>query len=218
MTVLPPGSLYAIVDPTRIAGGMSSSRADAVGRFVRAVVDGGADVVQLRDKEATARKTHYLASHLAELCKQLDVPFIVNDRVDIALTSGADGVHVGPEDVPVEAVRKVVDDDFVVGGSAGIPEVARRLEDQGADYLGVGAIYEARESKPDASPPRGPEALGAVCEAVDIPVVGIGGIGPSNARAVVEQGAAGVAVISALTKGKDPAEAAGRLSEAVRSG
>lgn len=204
-------TLYAIVDPARCSPGTDGVDPDAVEQFTRAVIDGGAGFIQLRDKTQTARQTYHLACRLADVCAELDVLFIVNDRLDIALAAGADGVHVGPEDVPVAAIRDFVDDEFIIGGSAGTPEVARRLEEQGADYLGVGAVYEARNSKPDASSPRGPEAVASVVDAVDIPVVGIGGIDASNAAAVTDSGAHGVAVISALSGADDPRAAAAEL-------
>lgn len=199
------GTLYAVVDPSRCDG------FDEVEEFIRRIIDGGATWIQLRDKEATGRQLVDRARRLAGICTAQGAQFIVNDRLDVALAAGADGVHLGPDDVPVEAARTVVDGDFVVGGSAGTPEAATRLQNEGADYLGVGAIYEARSSKSDASPPRGPEAIEAVVDAVDVPVVGIGGIDASNAKQVVEHGAAGVAVISALMDADDPEAAAAAL-------
>ncbi len=202
--------LYAIVDPARIVDG--SDDIERVEEVTRAVLRGGASVVQLRDKESTSRRRYRLACALAVVCAEFGAPFIVNDRLDIALASGADGVHLGPEDVPVKATRSLVDEDFIVGASAGTVEAARRLESEGADYLGVGAIYEARQSKPDASPPRGPEAISKVVDAVDIPVVAIGGIDETNAAEPVEHGASGVAVIRALMGADDPEAAARRLA------
>ena len=209
-------TLYAIIDPSRIDVADAPDLTAAVEQTTRAILDGGAGVIQLRAKDTTSRETYELATYLAAMCAEYDVPFIVNDRLDIALAAGADGVHVGPEDVPVGAIRAVVDDDFIIGGSAGTPQRANKFEEQGADYLGVGAIYEARSSKPDASPPRGPEAIRDVVDVVDIPVVGIGGIDASNAAAVVEAGASGVAVISALLDAGDPEGAARDLRRAVR--
>lgn len=205
--------LYAIVDPGR--AGIAPGDVAGVEALTRSVLRGGASVIQLRHKEATSRQTYRMASALAPICGDFNIPFIVNDRLDIALASGADGVHVGPQDVPVEAVRTVVEDDFIVGGSAGTVEVARRLQSQGADYLGVGAIYEARASKPDASPPRGPEIISRVVDAVEIPVVAIGGIDETNASEPVAYGASGVAVIRALMGADDSEAAARRLVEMV---
>lgn len=211
-------TLYAIVDPSRCSVSEEAGRDREVVEFTRALLKGGAGVVQLRDKQGTSRQTYALACQLAQTCRDYDVAFVVNDRVDIALAAGADGVHVGPEDVPVAAVRQIVDDEFIVGASAGTPEKAVELQRQGADYLGVGAVYEARESKPNASAPRGPEALRVVVDAVDIPVVGIGGIDAENAAEVMEAGAAGVAVISALCRGDGPQKGAQTLCGAISGG
>lgn len=207
--------VYAIVGPPGAVDTKEAFR--RVESLTEAVLCGGGSVVQLRDKRSTARQTLELARRIRSICADFDVPFIVNDRVDIALASGADGVHLGPDDVPVKAARQMVDQNFVIGGSAGTVEAARRLEAEGADYLGVGAIYEARQSKPDASPPRGPEAIAAVVEAVDIPVVAIGGIDATNAREPIEYGARGVAVIRALSEADDPESAARQLRRAVES-
>ncbi len=203
--------LYAIIDPSYVAD------ADEAVDVTRAVLRGGASVVQLRDKTSTTRQMLALAERLQAACAGHNSTFIVNDRLDVALACGADGVHLGPDDLPVAQAREVVGDDFIIGGSAGTPQVARNLADEGADYLGVGAIFEARQSKPDASPARGVEAIAAVVAEVDIPVVAIGGINISNAAEVVAQGASGVAVIRALLDVDDPGEAARRLVEVLNS-
>jgi len=117
-------------------------------------------------------------------------------------------VHLGPGDVPVADARRVAPD-LLIGGSAGTVDRASELVEQGVDYLGSGAVYDAGPSKPDASEPRGPEAIGRVAEHVEVPVVGIGGITAENARAVVRAGADGVAVIRAVV-GRDDAEGAAR--------
>lgn len=176
--------------------------------MTRAVLRGGASVIQLRDKRSSGRQLVALARDLRDVCAAFNATFIVNDRLDIALASGADGVHLGPEDIPVEAARSIVDDDFIIGASAGTPEMARMLARQGADYVGVGAIYEARPSKSDASPPRGPEAIRAVVDVVDIPVIAIGGINHENAAQAMAHGASGVAVIRALLDADEPERAA----------
>ena len=214
MVQIPRPTLYAIVDPSRCDGNHGENYVDAIEQFTRSVIGGGAGIVQLRAKERNARETYHIACRLAQVCAEVDVPFIVNDRLDIARCSGADGVHVGPEDVPVDAIRATVDDDFIIGASAGTPQAAMELQKQGADYLGVGAIYGARVSKPDASLPRGPGAIQSVTDAVDIPVIGIGGIDESNAGEVVGAGAHGVAVIRALTMG-NPEKSARQLCDAM---
>ena len=198
-------TLYAIIDPSYVA-----NHRQAAG-VTRDVVRGGATVVQLRDKTSSTRKLLALARDVREICTANGATFIVNDRLDVALACGADGVHLGPDDLPVEEARKIAAGEFIIGASAGTPKRALELAAQGADYLGVGAIFDARESKPDASEARGPEAIKAVVNAVDIPVVAIGGITPSNALDVIAQGASGVAVIRALMRAEDAASAARRF-------
>ena len=203
------GGLYAVIDPARVEPGRLLP-------MTRAILKGGASVVQLRDKISTARDYVHLARQVGKLCRAQTVPFIVNDRVDVAMASGADGVHVGPEDISVEDVREILGSDAIVGASAGTVEAAVVAEAQGADYLGVGAIYEARSSKPNASAPRGPEAIAEIVEKVAIPVIGIGGIGVANSEAVMAHGAHGVAVISALMEADDPRGAAKQLASIVQ--
>ncbi len=202
------GGLYAIVDP---AG------ADDLLGFTAAVVRGGAAVVQLRDKSKSVGQIYERAVAMQAVCRELGAIFIVNDRLDVALACGADGVHLGPEDLPVKAARAVVPEGFIIGGSAGTVERARQLEAGGADYLGVGAVFEARASKPDASAPRGPAVITSVVDAVEIPVVGIGGIGLENAAEVIDAGAAGVAVIRALSDADDPQAAAAALAKRIEN-
>lgn len=204
-------TLYAIIDPSQLHGDAE------VVEVTRAVLGGGACIIQLRDKVSTSRQLYGRACELAEICRQFDVPFIVNNRLDIAFACGADGVHLGPEDLPVEAARRVAGPGFIIGGSAGTVERAVELEKAGATYLGVGALFEARQSKPDASPPRGVKIIADVAQAVEIPIVGIGGINLKNARQVTEQGASGVAVISALMQADDPEAAAQKFLYAMRS-
>ncbi len=204
--------LYAIIDPSHLSGAVS------VEEMTRAVLRGGASIVQLRDTVSTSRQIFERACRLRAICNEFEIPFIVNNRLDIALAAGADGVHLGPDDLPVEAARRIAGDKFIIGGSAGTPEVARDLEKAGATYLGVGAIYDARHSKPDASAPRGPEAIEAAARQVDIPIFGIGGIHLENAPEVMAHGANGVAVIRALMQVDDPEEAARQLCSVLDTG
>ncbi len=179
---------------------------DGLPNRVGAALRGGATAVQVRLKEATARQLIHITTALKPLCAQAGAKLIVNDRLDVALAAGADGVHLGPHDIPLEDARGLVGPDMLLGGSAGSVEAAKTLA-QVADYLGVGAIYDARPSKADASAPRGPQILRQICAQVSIPVVGIGGVGHGNAGACIEAGASGVAVIRAafVASGK-PAE------------
>ena len=202
--------VYVILDPRKLPGG-----ADLMETALLAI-RGGAGVLQLRDKQSSARTLVQRAEELQDLCDGGDALFVVNDRLDVALAAGADGVHLGPEDIPVEQARRIAPE-LVIGGSAGTLERAKALEEQGADYLGVGAIYDAHSSKPNASSPRGPEVISELSGELDIPIVGIGGITAANAAPVTEAGAAGVAVIREVVASDDPEAAARRLRRAVSS-
>jgi thiamine-phosphate diphosphorylase len=198
--------LYVIVDPSAI------EPPDRYLQVARDAIAGGAGVIQLRDKESSVRELLARARLLAAECKRHKVAFIVNDRVDVAVAARADGVHLGPDDIPVEDARRVAPQ-LIVGGSAGTPEDARELAAAGADYLGSGSVFDAHGSKPDAHHNRGLQALAEVVQAVDIPVVGIGGIDLSNAADVAATGAAGVAVIRAVCAADDPLVASRKLRE-----
>jgi thiamine-phosphate pyrophosphorylase len=178
---------------------------------------GGAGVLQLRNKHADARTLVEQAEALQDLCDGFDALFVVNDRLDVALAAGADGVHLGPDDIPIERARAIAPE-MVIGASAGSLERAKLLEEQGADYLGVGAIFDAHPSKPNASEPRGPQILASLAGELDLPMVGIGGITSKNAAQVAAAGAAGVAVIREVVASDAPEEAARALLEAVELG
>lgn len=201
-------SVYVITD--RPAAGDRS-----LTEVVRAAVAGGATAVQLREKRATAREIIELGRLLHRISREADVPLIVNDRVDVALALNAEGVHVGQEDMPAPLARTLIGPDRILGVSAGSVEEARRAEEDGADYLGVGDVY-GTPSKPDAGVPIGIEGIRQTAQAVTIPVVGIGGITVENVAPVIRAGAVGVAVISAVLGAPDPEDAARRLADAVR--
>lgn len=200
-------SVYPIVDPEKLPA--DRNPAD----FARSVFEAGANILQVRDKRDLDRRTFELSQTICQIAEDYSASVIINDRADIAEAVGADGVHLGPEDLPVRAVRRIVPD-LLIGGSAGTPQRARALEEAGADYLGVGAVYDAGPSKPDASDPRGPEIIRSVVRAVDIPVIGIGGITPDNAASVAEAGAAGVAVIRSASRAANPKQAIEQLQNA----
>ncbi|MFB6188489.1 MAG: thiamine phosphate synthase [Halapricum sp.] len=188
--------------------------------IVRAAIEGGVDVIQLREKDTTARERYELGLDLRELTREAGVPLIVNDRVDLAQAIDADGVHLGDEDLPVAVARDLLSKEVIIGRSVSFVEDARAAERAGADYLGVGAIY-ATGSKDDIDDEEyaiGTDRLREICDAVEIPVVGIGGIDASNASEVAAAGADGVAVITAITGADDPAAATRELGVAVRRG
>ena len=189
------------------------ARPRALSDVVREALAAGAPTIQLRLKGATARELLEAAHTLLPIVRSAGALFIVNDRLDVALAAGADGVHLGPDDPPVMDARAVAADTlgvvaeaFVVGYSADTTDGATRAETEGADYLGVGAVY-ATANKSDAGEVIGLEGLRRVVKAVSIPVVAIGGITPERARAVAETGACGSAIIGAVMGSPEPAEA-----------
>ena len=183
---------------------------------VAGALDGGVDAVQLRDKGTSARERYETGRRLRELTAEAGVPLIVNDRIDLAAAVDADGVHLGQSDLPVEIARDRLGDSAVVGVSTSTVDEAREAAAAGADYLGVGAVYAtASKDVPDEQNGVGTDRIAAVADAVDLPVVGIGGVDASNAAPVVEAGATGVAVLSAITAAEDPAEATAAIGEAV---
>ena len=184
--------------------------------IVRAAIQGGATVVQYREKEATTRRMVEEARELRDLCQRAGVPLIVNDRVDVALAVEANGVHLGVHDMPVAIARRLLGPDPLIGFSPETLEQACAAEAEGADYLGVGSIF-GTTTKPDAGPPIGLSGLRKVIAAVSIPVVGIGGINAHNAPQVIQAGAAGVAVISAVVAAEDVEAAALWLREVIEA-
>ncbi len=176
--------------------------------MVRAALAGGADVIQLRDKTLSGRDLYALAQDMAALVRASQATFIVNDRLDIALAAGADGVHLGQDDLPVAAARSLSPPSFIIGASVGSVEEGLAAERDGADYIALSPVFST-PTKDDAGPGHGLEVLCGLRAAVKIPVIAIGGINSGNVRDVVEAGADGVAVISAVL-GADDVEAAAR--------
>ena len=167
----------------------------------------GVTMLQLRDKQADGRLLYERGLRLREMTRRHGVPLIVNDRVDIMLAIGADGVHVGPGDLPLAAVRSLAPGK-IVGYSASSPEAALQGERLGADYLGSGPFRLTR-TKPDTGSPLGAAGLSRIVEATSLPLVAIGGITPADCTAAMAAGAAGVCVISAIL-GKEDIPAAVR--------
>jgi thiamine-phosphate pyrophosphorylase len=190
----------------------------ACGRPLEDVVaeccDAGATSIELRDKEATGEELLRHTEALLAVTRARDALLIINDRMDVALAAGADGVHLGPDDLPVEAARRIAPRGFLLGYSTDDPDEARTAARAGADYLGVGAVYGTR-SKPGLEDEAiGPERVRAVLEAAALPGVGIGGITAENAGAVARAGA-GVAVLSAVMGADEPGRAVRAIVEAL---
>ncbi|MGW8282807.1 MAG: thiamine phosphate synthase [Gemmatimonadota bacterium] len=170
---------------------------------VRECLEAGATAIQLRDKAATPRELYVTATDLASVVAEFDALLLVNDRFDVAVAAGAQGVHLGPEDLPVSSVRRVSPPGFVIGTSTDDPKAGRRAALAGADYLGIGAVYGTR-SKPGLEHESiGPGRVREVLEESGLPGVGIGGITPQNASDVVRAGA-GIAVLSAVMDATEP--------------
>jgi len=168
---------------------------------VRQAIEGGATFVQLREKSAPQSEAIELGKELAALCHAAGVPFVVDDDVEVARAAGADGVHVGQEDMACAQARAALGPDAIVGVSAQTVEQALQAQADGADYLGVGALIPT-PTKPDAADVTLDE-LQAICEAVDIPVVGIGGLNVRTIPQLAGLGADGAAVVSAIFAADD---------------
>lgn len=182
----------------------------------RAALLGGATMVQLREKDLSGRALLALAEALRELTHEHGATFIVNDRVDIALASGADGVHVGQEDMPVSVARRILGPEAIIGASVAEAGGAREAEEAGASYLGAGPVF-ATGSKADAGAPIGLASIEEIAAAVSIPVLAIGGLTCDNVGSVIEAGADGIAVISAIAEADDMEDAARLLLDCVRA-
>jgi thiamine-phosphate pyrophosphorylase len=190
---------------------------DAGPRGVRATVEaalaGGVSAVQLRDKQASGRELMALAAELLDILGGTGVPLLVNDRLDIALASGAHGVHLGQSDLAVRCARRLAGPEFVIGLSASRPEEiadVHSLASGTVDYLGIGPVFPT-STKLDARAAVGLTALAALCASTALPCVGIGGINAHNAASVWAAGVDGLAVVSAIGDAPDPRAAAADL-------
>ena len=184
--------------------------------IARKVAEGGADVIQLRDKARTGKDLLSIALQIREIARSSGISFIINDRLDLALASGADGVHLGQEDLPVPFARRVSPRGFIIGTSVRTVAEAMIAETEGADYIALSPIFDTA-TKSDAGPGKGLERLRVIKSAVSIPVIAIGGIGKDNVRQVMDAGADGVAVISAVVGQKDIVKATAEMRSLVYS-
>ena len=183
--------------------------------IVAAAIRGGVSCVQLREKSCSTREFIEEALAIRPLLAQHKIPLIINDRIDVALAVEADGVHLGQKDMPCPQARRLVPETMLIGISAESLGDAVQAAKEGADYIGVSPIY-ATPTKTDTAPPLGLEGLLAIRAAVDIPLVGIGGVNTANAGDVIKNGADGVAVVSAIVAADNPEAAARDLQEIVR--
>lgn len=178
-----------------------------------AALEGGVTAVQLRVKSWTGRECYNTALALKDLCHVHGAALLVNDRLDIALAAGADGVHLGQKDLPVGAARQIAGPDFIIGGTARTPEFAREAQRLGADYIGCGAAF-GTTTKDDAVV-IGPEGIKEVLAAVEIPSVAIGGIELANVSQLAGCGCSGISLSGAVMRAADPREAAKALMREI---
>lgn len=188
------------------------ARGRSLASIVEEAVEGGVTCVQLREKNCSTREFMDEARSLKRVLAPFSIPLIINDRIDIALAIDAEGVHLGQQDMTIEDARRVAQDSLVIGISAESLEDAIRAEWQGADYIGISPVFST-PTKPDTAPPLGLAGVKLLSAAVSIPTVGIGGINRDNAASVIQAGADGIAVVSAIVSAEDPAGATRELKE-----
>lgn len=192
-------SLYLVTDSRGFSEQEFLERIDAA-------VCGGVTMVQLREKERSSRDLYDLAVKVLDICRNRHVPLLIDDRADIALAAGADGVHVGASDLSVDVLRAVMGKNIIIGSTAKTVEWALREQRLGADYLGVGAVYPTK-TKADAAGIEMQE-FRRICKSTDIPIAAIGGLGYDNIDILKDSGAKGIAVVSAIMQADDPQQAA----------
>jgi thiamine-phosphate pyrophosphorylase len=200
--------LYVITDEV-IAGGKSHA-----GIAQRAVL-GGADIIQLRDKTLSGRELDVVGREIAGITRKAGAVFIVNDRLDVAIACGADGVHLGQDDMRISTARQLAPPGFILGVSVGTVEEAAAAERDGADYIALSPVFSTA-SKENAGPGYGLDRLREIRRAVSLPIIAIGGISRQNVDDVIAAGADGVAVISAVVASPDITAAARELKGLVR--
>jgi len=199
--------LYVITDEA-IAGGLTHAE------IARRAIAGGADVIQLRDKVCGCRELCRIGRALRTITMKTGTVFIVNDRLDVALACGADGVHLGQDDIRVGVARQIAPPGFIIGVSVGTVDEAVRAEQEGADYITLSPVFSTT-SKNDAGPGRGLDVLREIRRSVSVPVIAIGGINLDNVREVIATGADGVAVISVVVGSRNIIAASRELKKRI---
>ena len=198
-------TLYFITDSTGF-------EKDELLRRVRSALEGGVTIIQLREKNRTTREYVELAKAVHAITKEFNVPLIIDDRIDVMLATDAEGVHVGAEDMPVATARKLIGKDKILGATAKTVEAATKAYNDGADYLGVGAIYPTTTKVKTVL--TSTETLDAITKAVPIPVNAIGGLNSTNLGVLKGINIAGVCAVSAIMKADSPKKAAEELKQA----
>ena len=204
---MPDYSLYLVTDR-----GLSRGRPTL--EVVKAAVAGGVSCVQLREKNCSTRDFIHEARMLHEFLYHNNIPLIINDRVDVALTIGADGVHLGQKDMPLSEARMLLGYRAIIGISAESVEDAVSAEEEGADYVGISPVFSTTTKK-DIAPPLGLEGIRDIRKKVKLPLVAIGGINQENAIQVLQAGADGIAVVSAIVSATCPTKAAKVLRQKI---
>ena len=200
-------SLYLVTD-------RSLSRGRPNRDIVREAIAGGVTCVQLREKDCDTRQFIAEARELMALLQPVGIPLIINDRLDVALAVGAQGVHLGQKDMAIADARRLVGAKFIIGISAESLADAVRAEAEGADYIGISPVF-ATATKKDTAAPLGLEGIRRIRASVELPLVGIGGIDEENVAAVISAGADGVAVVSAIVAAACPRTAAANLKQRI---
>lgn len=200
--------LYFITDSTGF------EEAEFLGR-VESALKGGVTILQLREKDKTAREYIDIAGKVHGIAKKYGVPLIIDDRIDVALAVGAEGVHLGQSDMPVDTARKILGEDFIIGATAKTVPQALEAYNNGADYLGVGAIFPTATKVKTVLTPV--ETLQEICKAVPIPVNAIGGLNKDNISVLANADIAGICVVSAIMKAENPQKATIDLINSAKS-
>jgi thiamine-phosphate pyrophosphorylase len=183
--------------------------------IISQAIDGGVETVQLREKDLSSVELYVLASEIREITMEKGANLIINDRVDIALAVDADGVHLGWKSLGIGLVRKMIGHEKLIGFSAHNLQEAKKAEDSGADYVTISPIFDT-VYKDYFVEPLGTEKIGKIKEEIDIPVIALGGINENNVNGVLENGAYGIAVISAILQSEDPRQSANRLYKEIK--
>ena len=183
--------------------------------IISQAIDGGVETVQLREKDLSTVELYNLANEIREITREKGANLIINDRVDIALAVDADGVHLGWQSLGIEIVRKMIGHDKLIGFSAHNLHEAEKAENSGADYVTISPIFDTKY-KDYFVKPLGTEKIGKIKEEIDIPVIALGGINENNVNGVLENGADGIAVISAILQSENPRQSASRLYKEIK--
>lgn len=197
-------SLYLVTNRDKISDEVFFKR-------IEEALKGGVSLVQLREKTASTREMIDIAKKLKHICHKYDVPLLIDDRVDVCLASGADGVHLGSEDMDIDVARKILGDDKIIGATAKTLEVAKEKEKQGADYLGVGAIFPTKTKVKTIITKV--STLREINDHLHIPTAAIGGLNETNLEILKDSGARGICVVRAIMDSENPRQVAKNLSE-----